>query len=357
MAKNSPEALATKLEANAIRDQETFLERAKNAELLCKKDPPVYQGIVAMIAMGGYAYIFAFLGFFIWAIVGLGSAMASGHMAGYYSVKLLVVLVIFAWIIIKALIVKIPTPKGTKLDRHDAPQLFALLDKLRDRLGVRIDEVLATPDLNACIVQIPRLGMLGWYKNYLVLGLPLLYGNTTEQFTAIVAHEMGHISGSHGETGSWIYSLSQSWRALLADMRRSPLTFYMFYPFFNWYYPYFLAYASVLNRQHEFEADRQAVQLTNPKTMAESLISLELRSRFLSDRFSKNVTDQMLLEPVPPENMYVDMAHQMQCPDITFDEAERWYLQALNRPTDPHDTHPALTDRLTDIGYPAADVE
>jgi hypothetical protein len=37
-----------------------------------------------------------------------------------------------------------------------------------------IHEVLVTPEFNASIAQVPRLGVFGWHRNYLRIGLPLM---------------------------------------------------------------------------------------------------------------------------------------------------------------------------------------
>jgi hypothetical protein len=53
----------------------------------------------------------------------------------------------------------------------------------------RFHHVLVTDDFNAAVVQAPRLGLFGWYRNYLLIGLPLAKALTVEQFKAVLAHE------------------------------------------------------------------------------------------------------------------------------------------------------------------------
>ena len=66
-------------------------------------------------------------------------------------------------------------------------------------------------EFNACIVQIPRFGLFGGARNYLVIGLPLMQTLTVEQFAAVLAHEYGHLSGAHGHFSAWIYRLRVTW--------------------------------------------------------------------------------------------------------------------------------------------------
>ena len=43
-------------------------------------------------------------------------------------------------------------------------------------------------------LQLPRLGIFGWYRNYLIIGMPLMKSLTCEQFKAVLAHEFGHLA-------------------------------------------------------------------------------------------------------------------------------------------------------------------
>ena len=46
--------------------------------------------------------------------------------------------------------------------------------------------------------------MFGWYRNYLLIGLPLAKALTVEQFKAVLAHEFGHLAKGHGAMSNWI---------------------------------------------------------------------------------------------------------------------------------------------------------
>ena len=55
----------------------------------------------------------------------------------------------------------------------------------------RVHEVLLTNDVNAAVVQVPRLGMFGWQKNYPILGLPLMQLMSPEELKAVLATSSG----------------------------------------------------------------------------------------------------------------------------------------------------------------------
>jgi len=54
------------------------------------------------------------------------------------------------------------------------------------------------------VVQSPREGIVGWPRNYLLIGLPLMKTLSVDQFEAVLAHELGHVARGHGKVSNWI---------------------------------------------------------------------------------------------------------------------------------------------------------
>lgn len=175
------EALVFRLERNAARD------------------PKGYRTRVFLLAALGYAFILLVLagviglvGLIVWFVVASGRLNVAG-------IKIVLVLGVFAFVIARALWVQFEAPEGIALRRSDAPALFAMIDELQAALKApRFHHVLLTDDLNAAVAQRPRLGVLGWQTNCLLVGLPLMQALGADQFRAVLAHEMGHLSGAHG---------------------------------------------------------------------------------------------------------------------------------------------------------------
>ena len=90
--------------------------------------------------------------------------------------------------------VRLEPPKGHQLSRADAPKLFALVDEFQTATRCRIDRVLLSSELNACVAEIPRLGVFGWTRKYLCVGLPLLDVISPEELRAVVAPRICAIS-------------------------------------------------------------------------------------------------------------------------------------------------------------------
>jgi Zn-dependent protease with chaperone function len=91
--------------------------------------------------------------------------------------------------------------------------------------------------------------------------MPLFQALSVEQLTAVLAHEYGHLSGSHGRWGSWIYRLRQTWNRLISGLRENQSWGNgLFYRFFGWYVPFFNAYFLSLAKKNT-EADRYSAEI------------------------------------------------------------------------------------------------
>src|SRR5207247_1798444 len=161
-------------------------------------------------------------------------------------------------------------PAGGRVRRSDAAALFALIDRLARELHTpRLHRVLLTEDCNAALAQIPRLGPLGWYRNYLLLGLPELQARSPEELQPLLAHELGHLSRQHGRLGAWIYRIRATWMrlAMMVEVQSQ-----WGRPLFDWFlerwWPYFNAYSFVLAREREYEADRFAASIAGQDSFA-----------------------------------------------------------------------------------------
>src|SRR5882672_3105110 len=169
---------------------------------------------VAWWAVVGYVLLLA--GFLVVVLLagGFFAMMFIADLSGKIVCWLLGAVILFAggWAVLKALLIRIPPPKGVPVTRAEAPALFTLLDDLRKQLrSVPFHHVLVVPEHNAAVVQVPRLGVLGWSRNYLLLGLPLLEAHSPEEVRAVLAHEFAHLSRAHGRFSHWIYRLRRSW--------------------------------------------------------------------------------------------------------------------------------------------------
>jgi len=330
---------------------EQFHSLVFQLEEQASRDPSAYKLRVVLLALLGNAY----LGMMLLLIFILFAALlASIVVLKALGVKLALVVGFFLWMIVKALHVKIAPPRGMELRAKDAPELFAMIADLRRRLGApAFHHVLVTDDFNAGVVQAPRLGIFGWHRNYLLIGLPLMKALSVEQFSAVLAHEFGHLARGHGRMSNWIYRQRLRWSRLMHALEaHESKGSVLFRPFLNWYAPYFNAYSFPLARANEYEADAAAARLTSPEAAAEALTSVNVIDSYLGERYWPKIHRQADELPQPGFAPYSDMAHGLST-DMDAASAHIWLQQALVRQTTVDDTHPALADRLKAIGASA----
>jgi Zn-dependent protease with chaperone function len=322
-------------------------------EEFSKRNPGNYRLRVALFAALGYAYIFLILAGLLALIGVVVLSIFSGNRVSANTIKFAGFLLFLACVIVRSLWVTFPPPQGLKLNRDRVPYLFALVDELTTKLQApRFHNILLNQQFNAAVVQIPRLGIFGWQENYLLLGLPLMQSLSLEQLKAVLAHELGHLSGNHSRFAAWIYRIRKTWMQIYERLHQSEQhgATALFNHFLEWYWPAFNAYSFILARMDEYEADRCAAQLAGAHTAAEALINVEVKARFLESSFWTDIHKQVQHQVDPPDNVYSSMLTVLHSP-IAEDNNKLWLKQALAEKTNNADTHPCLTDRLQSLGY------
>lgn len=261
---------------------------------------------------------------------------------------------IFLWNLLRALMVRQPAPAGLRVSPAEAPLLFDILHDIRDELSAPpLHRVLITEDFNASVVQTSQLWLLGWHHNYLLVGLPLMKSLTTDQFKAVLAHELGHLSRGHSRLSNWICRQRQRWSQLeqLVEQRCGPSCL-LLHAFLGWFLPTFNARSFPLARANEYEADAISVRLTSARTAAEALTNVNVIASYLGERFWPAINRQADELPHPAYAPYSSMDNRF-ASELDNQSAELWLEQALWRKTTAADTHPALGDRLRAIGASA----
>ncbi len=336
--------------------QQQFDALIQRLENLARRQPGRYKLRVGLLALLGYAYIFCVLAGLLAVLALLVLAVFSTGRINFYMVKLGILILVPMLIILQSLWVTFPPPTGLELHRHQVPRLFQLIDKLTKALDApQFHRILLTGDFNAGVFQRPRLGVFGWQQNYLLLGLPLMQALSPAQLSAVLAHEIGHLSGNHSRFNAWIYRVRQTYFQILQSLQGSDEqgASVLFQGFFKWYAPFFSAYSFVLARMNEYEADRCAKEIAGAQNMAEALISVEIKSKFLEGCFWPGVLNQVNHQAEPPAATFTTMSGALAA-GVSHEDAAKWQEQALAQKTSNEDTHPCLADRLSALGYPAA---
>lgn len=261
------------------------------------------------------------------------------------------------WVTLRALLTRWPAPSGRVVARKEAPILFDLLDKMRVRLdGPPIHHVLLNDNYNAAIAQRPRWGLVGTSVNYLVLGLPFMFGMSTSEMLAVIGHEYGHLCGAHNRGSRWIYRQREIfeqvakrieahedasiWHAVMARCMRA-------------FAPYFYGYTFVLARQKEYEADRTGADVTSTQAAASSLIRSQLLGEWLCEEFWPTLYRQADTRDRPTIFPYKAMATAFRMSHDEWATPAR-LRSAWQQESDVADTHPCLRARVEALGQQAA---
>ena len=333
--------------------REAFVARLEHLHPLAQANPGGYRWRVRLWALLGYGFILLLLLGTVGTMLGVLALLAFGTAVALL-LKVGLLLGFFAWKIIRSLWVQFDPPKGRALTPAEAAPLFAeLREQSRAMAAPPVHRVLLTTDFNAAIVQLPRLGVLGWPRNYLLVGLPLLQALSPEQAAAVVAHELGHLRGGHGKFSAWVYRVSQSWGQLLAQLESHGAGTWLS-NFANWYVPRFNAWSHPLRRADEFEADAAAGRVTSPRALAEALCALVVRDSAIDKLHWDVVTASINAQPFPPTDAIsrlLPLAKSARLDETTESDLLK---TALAADPDVFDTHPVLLERLAALGQQPA---
>lgn len=330
---------------------EQFNAAVSEADALARTQPDRYQRKMWCLILLGDLYLaaitltlLAFLTGSLWVII---RDAGSPGWPGWQTALGLSVLIWAGWLTRKLLLMQggRKPEAGIPITRQQAPELFALLDRLcsqADALPLR--QVLITDAFYAGVEQLPRLGIFGWHQRKLLLGLPLLKCLTAEQCKVVLAHELGHLSrGGLGRLSRRAHYQMLRWTGLADTLGENPHNL-LFKHFLEWFISYLGACAFPLARLTEHEADALSVRLVSKEAAVETLSVSSVIERFLEEGYwpqLRQLADK-LPEPVAPYRM---MGKNLAA-EVNAAWAERCIAADMARTTGLIDTHPATQDRF-----------
>ncbi|WP_226678406.1 M48 family metallopeptidase [Mesobacillus jeotgali] len=331
-----------------VQEFETLVNKL---EKQASANPKLYRFKVIMLTGLGFGYVALFLSLFL-VLMGISIVMIADGNFTFGNVKVLLLTGTLSFFIIKALIVKMEMPDGYYLQREEAPKLFEMIDTLRLRLNTpQIDAIVLDSEFNASVAQISAYGMFGKKRNVLVIGIPLLSTLSQEQFTAVLAHELAHISNSDTALGAKIYRLRMSWGRLLHSLEENEqFGTFIFKKFFQWFYPRFDAYTFAMARQEEYDADRSAALATSSPAMGEALTVISVAAPYYYRDFYSELFEECAKTNSVPQP-YSNFTEKFQ--SLTDQKATEYFNEQLAEESYMTDTHPCLSDRLAALGIEA----
>ncbi|THF63994.1 hypothetical protein E6C76_15625 [Pseudothauera nasutitermitis] len=254
---------------------------------------------LTLSALGGFCLLggalLAALGGALWAVWRAVQIGLAPEFAVWMVVALACLLV--ARRLLALIVIPAPGPYGIPLGREEASALHYRIDEVVRRMGVpRLDGVWVTDEMNASVLQRPRLGCLGGVETHLMIGLPLTHCLTRRQFLAVLAHEFGHLVAQRRGLGACGAHLRSWW------LRVAERTVELYPRLEAWVDRRSRAYTLEmlrLARLEEFEADAVAASVVGRRLLGEALIEVSAKDRFLREDYWPKVLAQCESAPEP----------------------------------------------------------
>lgn len=243
-------------------------------------------------------------------------------------------------------------PQGVRLPAFAAGALHDQIAAMSARFGgVRIDSVWITADMNAAVLQRPRWGLAGPMQTHLLIGLPLTHSVSPRQLSAVLAHEFGHLTVQRIGGAAWARHLFAWWfRVSDALAEQWPCCAALID---RWTRPE-VHWAVELSHVDEFEADAEAARMVGAETVADALVELALKERFLCQDYWCKVLQQSEVRSKPLIRPYRDMALGMTT-GFKAPASASLVMSCLcdaSADDDGGRMHPTVRERLEALGMP-----
>ncbi|GAA3456178.1 M48 family metallopeptidase [Dactylosporangium matsuzakiense] len=216
---------------------------------------------------GFYLLAIALIGGLGWVSVWLFQehpGVAAGKVA-YLTIAVAAGLVVAFWKILRA---KPGEPEGLPLTPAEAPGLWHAAGDLAQRVATRApDEIRLIPDVNAAVAEHTRLLGLAGGRRIMYVGLPLLQAFTVAQLTSVLAHELGHYSGSHTRIGALAHRGRMAIVQTIVQVGPSSIAGFVFRTYARLY----ILVEQAVSRRMEYEADEFSVRIAGRAAAVSSM--------------------------------------------------------------------------------------
>ncbi len=247
--------------------------------------------------------------------------------------------------------VKFQATAYEQVTREEAPDLFAAIDAVREKVGGPAVEGVHIGDAPAVsIEQAPIYGLYGGYRSRLVIGLPLLQALSTRQLIAVIAGEFARFGPAGGRLSGFLFRTRAFWRAFIDPARAERMIASPgMRAFARWYAPALEAVGAPFARARAYDADAAGAVAADAQTTADALIRAALAERYLGETFWPKVRTRMQTCARPNVAPFKHM-------DKTFMAMRSWrqseaWLQEIERDAaGAGEAAPPLVERIARLG-------
>lgn len=306
-------------------------------------------GIVAL----GYVFVGLVLLFNVLVLAGLiWWAIAGGF--HWWLLPAFGLCVSFIYATVRSLLVRLPQPGGLLIGEDEFPFLHRKVRELRKPLKLRKKDVclLIDWDFNAYAASRPMFGLFGPSRFYVCLGLPLIGTLSEEQLTAVLAHELAHLSKKQRRLFIRLAGINRTWLELAVRLDKHRISGFPFRAFTRWYLQYLNAAGAVAVRSSEFEADDLATQAVGVRPVTEAALRVATRGALVVEPYWDFVWSKAPTVEKPAVKSVSGLIQRLKEP-ISLEDAAIELRWALGDRTQPEDMHPCLFERLQRQGVTA----
>lgn len=288
----------------------------------------------------------------LWCLAAAANAVAAGDSVPF--VTFLVLACIMAALCIGLLRVLwsvAALPDGVRLPPLAAGALHDKVSQMSaDFGGAGVDSIWITGDMNAAVVQRPRWGLVGRMQTHLLIGLPLAHSISPQQFSAVLAHEFGHLSLQRTGAAAWARHLVAWWFRVSDGLaERLPWTATII----DRWTSADIMRSIELAHVDEFEADAAAARRVGAESVANTLLEVAIKERFLFEDYWCKVLQQSMVRRRPLIRPYREMALGMSAGFRAPANAASVMSSLHDENPDGADLmHPTVWERLEALGMP-----
>ena len=244
-----------------------------------------------------------------------------------------------------------PRVSGLKLSKDLAPDLYALIERLRKYASQpSIRNIVLTDQYELRIEETPRLGYPFGTSNTLVIGMPLLQTLSEEQFRGELLRRMSQYSSGQFRFTHWLFRTRLLWRRYSdALARRNRLAEMPMRWFFSLYAPLFEVLTLPATRMDELAGDSAVLEWMNDRDYFETVKSSTIAEIFLQAHYWRKVHKLSLKNPTVKINPFTELEHisgHLQSKEFR----RKWLQGAFSAEQNIFKAMPVLRQRMENIG-------
>lgn len=250
--------------------------------------PQLVQGLGIGAALLGYALPLLFPILSVALLIKIVSAVQSAGVAALAGqLPNLGFLVVCATMTVSLWRLRAEDPVGEPLTEQQAPELFNLVDELRQAFKAPpIVDIHLSEMPGLAVHRVPRTGYPFLFRHVLVTGLPVLQCLSLDQFKCLLASHLGELSAVRADVAGWIGQMVRSWEAYRPAVagRWTPAAL-LYRALLAGYAPLLRVLTAQLDREHRLRRDHYALEVASDDLVVEMLAGEVIMQRFLQEHY------------------------------------------------------------------------